>query len=122
MLFRSSAPGYLHPFRIGLRDTRAQIASLRPFRARRPPGDDAALTGERDGMPSQAEDRVPACVEVALAIALPAQVPCEPGRVPLCALGVTSVRWSGGPWTPGTSDLPSSGSARIDSDASERNS
>ncbi|EJF59289.1 hypothetical protein DICSQDRAFT_181978 [Dichomitus squalens LYAD-421 SS1] len=117
----ASPPGYLFPFRIGLRDTRAQIASLRPFRPRHRPGDDAPPSGEADGMPSRVAERVPACVEVALAIALPAQAPCQEGRVPLYALGVTNARWSGESLdlVEDTSDSPS-GSARTDSDDTAR--
>ncbi|KAM5542947.1 hypothetical protein V8D89_003331 [Ganoderma adspersum] len=96
------SPGYLRPFQIGLRDTRAQIASMRaPWL--RPASNRASSSSQRlvDGTPRSsggggAGERTAPRVEVALAIALPTQSPCAPGCVPLFALGVTNVRWAGG--------------------------
>ncbi len=92
--------GYLRPFRIGLHDTRAQIASLHVPWFQAPSGASAGASSQRladaTPRPSSGGERTAARVEVALAIALPTQTPCAPGCVPLFALGVTNVRWAGG--------------------------
>ncbi|KAI1785198.1 hypothetical protein LXA43DRAFT_1100543 [Ganoderma leucocontextum] len=92
--------GYLHPFRIGLRDTRAQIASLRvPWLRQASSSAGASSQGSVDStpQPSGSAERGAARVEVALAIALPTQTPCAQGSIPLFALGVTNMRWGSEP-------------------------
>ncbi|PIL33437.1 hypothetical protein GSI_04059 [Ganoderma sinense ZZ0214-1] len=100
----SPPPGsnYLRPFQIGLRDTRAQIASLHiPWLRQASNISSPRSSTQRlvDATPRPsgigAEELTAPRAEVAIAIAFPSQSPCAPGCVPLFALGVTNVRWAG---------------------------
>ncbi|KAI8974841.1 hypothetical protein BD414DRAFT_423942 [Trametes punicea] len=104
----AAMPGYLYPFSVGVRDFVAQIRP--PPRHPRPrspsppppffsPLVSAPRNSGHTPAPPYADNAVataePSQLRVALAILMPGQQACQPD-VPLYALGVADVRWSGG--------------------------